>query len=133
MKLATGLLLAFTVAMVAVHLTSARLLRRAWGERPPAWLSALNIFRFEGLYYVALMAYVTWQRSRFLLAPLVIMAVLHVVGWALAEQRPGWLAGTGGTAARARILAGVQVFDLAETVVLLYIGWVLLQAVALRP
>lgn len=106
MKLATALLLAFTLAMVAVHLTSTRLLRRAWGERPPRWLSVLNIFRFEGIYYLALMAYVAWRGSRFLLAPLVAMAMLHVVGWAVAERRGGWLVNAGGEAARARILTG---------------------------
>ncbi len=132
MKLATALLLAFTLAMVAVHLTSTRLLRRAWGERPPRWLSVLHIFRFEGTYYLALMAYVAWQGSRFLLAPLIIMAVLHVAGWAVAETRRGWLVNPSGEAVRARILAGVQVFDLAETVVLAYISWVLLWAMLSR-
>ncbi len=132
MKLATALLLALTLAMVAVHLTSTRLLRRAWGERPPPWLSVLNIFRFEGTYYLALMAYVASQGSRFLLAPLIIMAVLHVAGWAIAERRPGWLVSPGGEAGRARILAGVQVFDLAETVVLAYIAWVLLRLLLSR-
>ena len=125
MKPVTALLLAFTAGMVVVHLTSTRLLRRAWGERRPGWLSVLNIFRFEGSYYVALMAYVAWQRGRFLLPPLVLMAVLHVAGWAWAERRRGWLVNAGGEVARARILAGVQVFDLAETVALVYIAWVL--------
>ncbi len=128
MKLATTLLLAFTLAMVAVHLTSGRLLRRAWRDSAPGWLSVLNIFRFEGTYYLALMTYVAWQDGRFLLAPLVVMAALHVAGWAVAEKRRGWLVNPGGEAARARILAGVQVFDLAETVVLAYIAWVLLRA-----
>ncbi len=132
MKPATALLLAFTLAMITVHLTSGRLLRRAWGERPPRWLSALNIFRFEGTYYLALMAYVVWQGSRFLLAPLIIMAVLHVAGWAVAEKRRGWLINPSGEAARTRILAGVQAFDLAETVVLAYIAWVLLRALLSR-
>lgn len=132
MKLATALLLAFTLAMVVLHLTSTRLLRRAWGERPPRWLSVLNIFRFEGTYYLALIAYIAWQGSRFLLAPLIIMAVLHVAGWAVAEKRQRWLVNPGGEAARARILAGVQVFDLAETVVLAYIAWVLLRVLLSR-
>lgn len=130
MRLASALLLVFTAGMVLVHLTSTHLLRRAWGEQPPGWLSVLNIFRFEGIYYLALMAYVAWQRGRFLLAPLVIMAVLHVAGWAMAERKPGWLVNSGGAAARARILTGVQVFDLAETVLLLYIGWVLARVAA---
>ena len=125
MRLATALLLAFTLAMVAVHLTSGRLLRRVWEGKASRWLSVLNIFRFEGIYYVALMAYVGWQRSRFLLLPLVVMAALHVAGWALAARRREWLADGGGEAARARIVTGVQAFDLAETVVLIYIAWVL--------
>jgi hypothetical protein len=125
MKVAAGLLLAFTAAMVVLHLSSGRLLRRAWGENPPRWLSVLNIFRFEGIYYLALMACVAWKRGRFLLAPLIILAVLHVGGWALAEQRREWLAGAQGEAVRARIVAGVQVFDFAEALVLIYIGWVL--------
>jgi hypothetical protein len=125
MRLATALLLAFTLGMVAVHLTSARLLRRVCEGKAPRWLSALNIFRFEGIYYVALMAYIGWQHGRFLLIPLVAMAALHVVGWAVAERRRGWLAKAGGEATRARILNGVQAFDLAETVVLIYVAWVL--------
>ena len=129
MKLVTVLLLLFTLAMVAVHLTSGQLLRRAWSGGAPRWLSVLSIFRFEAIYYLGLMGYVAWQRSRFLLAPLVVMAVLHVAGWALAEARPGWLVNAGGQAGRARILAGVQAFDLAETVVLVYIAWVLAEAI----
>ena len=133
MKPASALLLAFTAAMILVHLTSTRLLRRAWADQAPGWLSVLNIFRFEGAYYVALMAYVVWQRGRFLLVPLVVMAALHVTAWMLAERRREWLANAGGEAARARILAGVQAFDLAETVLLVYIAWVLAQAIYSRP
>lgn len=131
MTLAAILLLALTLAMVAVHLTSGQLLRRIWAKQAPRWLSALNIFRFEGSYYVLLMGYVAWQRSRFLLAPLLVMAVLHIGGWMVAERRRAWLVNAGGEAARSRILAGVQIFDLAETVVLLYIAWVLARAVLL--
>src|SRR5579864_4008010 len=116
MKLATVLLLLFTLAMIAVHLTSGRLLRRIWAGHASPWLTAVNIFRFEGVYYLALMAYVAWQHSLFLLAPLLGMAVLHVAGWVLAERRHDWLASGGGVAARDRILIGVQAFDLAETV-----------------
>ena len=50
MTLAAILLLALTLAMVAVHLTSGQLLRRIWAKQAPRWLSALNIFRFEGSY-----------------------------------------------------------------------------------
>jgi hypothetical protein len=133
MKLASALLLASTTAMILVHLTSTRLLRRAWADQAPGWLSVLNIFRFEGTYYVALMAYVVWQRGRFFLVPLLVMAALHVAGWVLAERRREWLANAGGEGARTRILAGVQAFDLAETVVLVYIAWVLAQAIYSRP
>lgn len=133
MRLASALLLGFTAAMVLVHLTSTRLLRRAWTQETPGWLSVLNIFRFEGIYYLALMAYVVLQRGRFLLLPLLVMAALHVAGWAMAERRRDWLAEAGGEATRARILAGVQVFDLAETVVLAYIGSVLVRAIFSRP
>ncbi|MGE5206625.1 MAG: hypothetical protein ACM3PW_13495 [Chlamydiota bacterium] len=127
--MATALLLAFTLAMIVVHLTSTRLLRCAWGQAKPRWLSVLNIFRFEGTYYLALMAYVAWQGGRFLLAPLIVMAVLHVAGWAVAERRRAWLVNAGGEVARAHILTGVQIFDLAETVVLAYVAWVLLRAI----
>ena len=133
MRFTSALLLAFTAAMVLVHLTSGRLLRRAWRAEAHGWLSALNIFRFEGVYYLALMVYVVWQRGRFLLLPLLVMAALHVAGWAVAERRREWLAEAGGEAARARILAGVQAFDLAETVVLVYIAWVLTEAIFSRP
>lgn len=133
MRLASALLLVFTAAMILVHLTSTHLLRRAWGEETPGWLSVLNIFRFEGIYYLALMAYVAWQSGRFLLVPLVVMAALHLAGCAIAEQRREWLAGAGGGTGRARILVAVQAFDLAETVVLVYIGWVLAQTLFGRP
>lgn len=129
MTLAALLLLVLTLAMVAVHLTSGRLLRRIWARQAPRWLSALNIFRFEGVYYVLLMGYVVWQRGRFLLTPLLIMAVLHIGGWMMAERRRVWLLNSSGEAARARILTGVQAFDLAETVILLYIAWVLARAI----
>jgi hypothetical protein len=133
MRLASALLLAFTAAMILVHLTSTRLLRRAWAEEAPGWLTVLNIFRFEGIYYLALMAYVVWQRGRFLLLPLLVMAALHVAAWAMAERQREWLAGAGGGMGRTRILAGVQVFDLAETVVLVYIAWGLARAILSRP
>ena len=133
MRLASALLLVFTAVMILVHLTSARLLRRAWAGEAPGWLSVLNLFRFEGVYYLALMAYVAWQSGRFLLIPLVIMAALHVAGWAMAERRREWLEGAGGALGRTRILAGVQAFDLAETVVLVYIAWVLAQTIFGRP
>ena len=133
MRLVSALLLAFTAAMILVHLISTRLLRRAWASEAPDWLSVLNIFRFEGTYYLALMAYVVWQRGRFLLVPLVVMAVLHVAGWAMAERRREWLANAGVATARGRILVGVQAFDLAETVVLAYIAWVLARAIFSRP
>ena len=129
MTLAALLLLVLTLAMVAVHLTSGRLLRRIWARQAPRWLSALNIFRFEGVYYILLMGYVAWQRSRFLLAPLLIMALLHIAGWMMAERRRAWLLNTAGESTRARILTGVQAFDLAETVVLVYIAWVLARAI----
>lgn len=133
MRFTSTLLLAFTAAMILVHLTSGRLLRSAWRAEAPGWLSVLNIFRFEGIYYLALMVYAVSQRGRFLLLPLLVMAALHVAGWAMAERRRDWLAEAGGEATRARILAGVQVFDLAETVVLAYIGWVLVRAIFSRP
>jgi hypothetical protein len=133
MRFTSTLLLAFTAAMILVHLTSGRLLRRVWRAEAPGWLSVLNIFRFEGIYYLALMVYAVSQRGRFLLLPLLVMAALHVAGWAMAERRRDWLADAGGEATRARILAGVQVFDLAETVVLAYIGWVLVRAIFSRP
>ena len=133
MRFTSALLLGFTAAMILVHLTSTRLLRRAWTEGTPAWLSVLNIFRFEGIYYLTLVAYVVLQRGRFLLLPLLVMAALHVAGWAVAERRREWLAEAGGEAARARILAGVQAFDLAETVVLVYVAWVLTEAIFSRP
>jgi hypothetical protein len=128
MKTGAAFLLAFTAAMVAVHLTSGRLLRWAWAGGAPGWLNVRNIFRFEAAYYVALMAYVVWGKGRFLLAPLLAMAVLHIGGWAVAEGRRGWLVESGGEAARARILKGVQIFDLGETVVLVYVAWVLARA-----
>ena len=96
MRLASALLLVFTSAMILVHLTSTRLLRRAWAGDAPGWLSVLNLFRFEGIYYLALMAYVVWQRGRFLLLPLLVMAALHMAGWAVAERRREWLACAGG-------------------------------------
>jgi len=133
MRLASALLLVFTAAMILVHLTSTRLLRRAWAGEAPVWLSVLNIFRFEGIYYLALMAYVAWQSGRFLLLPLLVRAALHVAAWAMAERRREWLAGAGGGMGRTRILAGVQVFDLAETVVLVYIAWGLARAIFSRP
>ncbi len=133
MRFTSALLLGFTAAMILVHLTSTRLLRRAWAEKSRAWLSVLNIFRFEGIYYLALMVYVVWQRGRVLLVPRIAMAVLHVTGWAVAERRREWLTDARGQAAGARILAGVQAFDLAETVVLAYIAWVLGQAIFSRP
>jgi hypothetical protein len=48
MRFTSTLLLAFTAAMILVHLTSGRLLRRAWRAEAPGWLSVLNISALKG-------------------------------------------------------------------------------------
>jgi len=126
-----AILLLWTLAMLGLHLASRWILRRALGaDQPrPAWLTARNVVRFEGLYYVALVAFWWSNRADFPLFPLVVLAAIHLGGWAFAEARRTRLAAASfglGPAAAARlerVLLGIQIFDLAEAAILAYIGW----------
>ncbi len=121
------LLLAFTLAMIAVHLATMALVRRMIAAAHPRWLTPANLVRFEGVYYLALAAFVLWYPDRRLLWPLLVMGTLHVGGWALAEIRPQVLSPSNAGGDFDRILCGFQVFDWLEALVLLWIVWALVR------
>lgn len=125
------LLLLWTLGMLGLHLASRAVLRRALDPAgsPPAWLRFANIIRFEGAYYAALLGYVWLERARFLLTPLILLAAIHILGWIYAEAEGKALLASAvvlGAARTNRILTGIQIFDLAEALVLFYIAWKLI-------
>ena len=137
MKAFVALLFVWTLAMLGLHLASRPILRRALksGAERPAWLNAPNVVRFEGLYYVALLAF-WWAggdahdaSAGSMLAPILVLMGIHLTGWVFAEAknpqlaRLGSLADSAALERRERILLGIQFFDLAEAVVLAYIAW----------
>lgn len=109
MRIYTILLLAYTAAMLALHLVTTLALRR---------VSARTLLRFEAIYYAALLGYVA-AGGRALLWPAVILGAIHLAGWVISETRPAYVHHV----ASARVATAVQIFDWAEAVVLIYIGW----------
>lgn len=119
--------------MLGLHLASRPILRRAFRSPAsrPSWLSATNIVRFEAGYYVALFAYACFARAESVWIPLAVLGVIHVAGWLFTEVRRTALASVASvlsqeTSRLERILAGIQVFDLAEALALAYMGWKLI-------
>ncbi len=112
MRVFTYLLLLYTMAMFAVHLVSAWILRRQW-------ISEIALLRFEATYYVMLVAYAVMVRTRGLVIAVAVLAVIHLSVWAVYEaRRPA--------AAAPSTLVAVQVFDLGEALALAWIAWTLL-------
>lgn len=121
-------LLVWTFAMLAVHLGSRPILRKALspGEGRPRWLRVVSIVRFEGAYYIVLLGYALLGPAQFLLAPVVVLGVIHMAGWFYVEARRSALAAfepARGTARVEQVLLAVQLFDFFEAVVLIYVGW----------
>lgn len=102
------LLVAATAAMFALHLVSAPLLRRG--------VPAVTLLRWEGAYYVLLLASLLVPDFRRLLIPAIVLAVIHFSAWAYTERRPSTEPPSPG------ILRAVQVFDATEAVVLVWIA-----------
>ncbi len=121
----TWLLIVFTAAMFALHLTSGRLLRRALaGNRSSSGLTVVNIVRFEAVYYAVLAVYVALRPSVTLLIPLIVLGVIHLLAWIVAEGAHNLA-----SSLPARTIALVQGFDWGEALVLVWIGWRLSHAV----
>ncbi len=121
------LLLAFTLAMILVHLATTPLVRHMLAAAHPRWLTLANLVRFEGVYYLVLAAFVLCYPDRRLLWPLLVMGSLHVGGWAVAELRPQLLSPANAGGDFDRILRAFQVFDWLEALVLVWIAWALLR------
>lgn len=126
MKIAAGLLLFWTLAMLGIHLASRPVLRRALampGERP-RWLSLRSVVRFEGVYWAGAVAFSIWLCQLLPLWALATLGFIHVGGWLYGESRR-WFAGRltpldpGLTN---RVLWGVWVFDLVEAVALVVVA-----------
>ncbi len=105
-------MLVYTIAMLAVHLLSAWLLRRRW-------VTAIALLRFEALYYVLLSAYAVLVHTRRLAFAVAILGTIHLAVWVTYEvRRPA-------AAPSNRTLVAVQVFDWGEAVALLWIAYIL--------
>ncbi len=114
MRVFTQFVLLYTLIMLAAHLVSSWLLRRRW-------VRASALLRFEGAYYLALVAYVASARAHALIVPVAVLAIIHFGVWAMAEAKPSSVVVADGRTTRA--LIAVQIFDWAEALALVWIGW----------
>ena len=126
MKIAAGLLLLWTLAMLGIHLASRPVLRRALaapGERP-RWLSVRSVVRFEGVYWTALVAFSIWFWQLLPLWALSVLGVIHIGGWLYGESRR-WFAARStplDPGRTDRVLWGLWVFHLVEAVALIVVA-----------
>lgn len=121
------LLFVFTIAMLAYHLASMRLVRRATRIRS-ALLNVRNLVRFEGVYYLALTVFLVWTHAMKLLVPLLVLGTLHIAFWIASEMRPAWFNVAAGADGRTeRVLFAIQIFDWGEALVLFWMAWTLLR------
>lgn len=107
-------MLVLTFAMLALHLFTATALRRHW-------VSAMALLRIEAAYYVVLVSYLVFHRTRFLLIAGLSLAAIHLALWLHGELRRSKSAGL----TRATLVA-VQLFDSLEAVALGAIVYVLI-------
>lgn len=127
MSFGAVILLLWTIAMLAVHLSSRQLVERMWepGQNRLAWLTVNSLVRFEGLYYIAAVIYAVMARRAALFVPIAVLAVIHFAVWAAVERRSD---APVAASERKRLLDRIQIFDWGESLALVYIAWWLVEA-----
>ncbi len=123
MKTFSLVLLGLTVGMIATHLATPFLLRRAFvGNDSRRRFLALVLLRWEAFYYASFLAYVAVFRSLPLAIAAAVLGTIHLGAWAYGEFRPAALNAVTETGGRNGLLSGVELFDLGEAVVLVWIA-----------
>jgi hypothetical protein len=120
-------ILAATIAMLAVHIGSWKLVE-AWygagGSRLGGVLTPLRVVRGEAIYWVlVLLGWPLW-RPLALKVSVATFAAIHCAAWMVGEfKRQQIVAGPAKSSSRRKLAQAITVFDWIETFALLAVGW----------
>jgi hypothetical protein len=116
-----------TIAMLAVHISSWKLVE-AWygagGSRLGGILTPLRVLRGEAVYWaLVLAAWPLWHPLAMKMA-VAMFAAIHLAAWWIGEIRRAKIAaGPGDNPSRRKLARAVTVFDLIETLPLVAVAW----------
>lgn len=125
MNILAPILIAYTGIMLAIHVSTARILE-AWNGAADSWISRRfppqRALRTEALYWVlVLVGWSLWRQAGWKIA-IVIFAIIHLAVWAGGEAGAIRLSTSGDSAAARKERLAIIAFDLAEAVVLVAVA-----------
>lgn len=122
-----ALIVAFTLAMMAVHLNTGRLIKQWTGRRGswlPEWFTVTNLVRGEALYWALVLLSRPWKIAPPMKFVVAIFATLHLAVWLLAEfRRMRGSSRLGAVTGSPRAVHAIAAFDFVEAIALLAVGW----------
>ncbi|MGH9437246.1 MAG: hypothetical protein ACRD22_04945 [Terriglobia bacterium] len=127
MKILALIVAAYTVVMLLIHVSTAKILD-AWngpaGSWIKRWFPPQRALRVEALYWLlTLAAWPLWPSSAWKTL-VVVFAAIHFAVWGAGELRTIHLSGGGDLSSETHQARGVIiVFDLVEAAVLVAVGW----------
>lgn len=124
MKILAFVLIGYTAVMLAIHVSSWKLLR-LWNGPGESWakrrFSARTVLRVEALYWLLVLASWPFWPSVGWKAVVVVFAAIHLLAWVAGEARAVHAGGSPSLPRKAhRYIVG---FDLVEAVALVAVGW----------
>lgn len=120
MKILAVVIIAYTVGMLVIHLSSWKLLEK-WQRSVGAWFSPGMVLRIEALYWLLVLASWPFWPSAGWKTLVVVFAAIHLGFWMAGELRAMRLGAL--TAPPAKVNRYIVAFDLVEAVALIAIGW----------
>lgn len=125
MNILAPILIAYTAAMLAIHVSTAKILD-AWNGAADSWISRRfppqRALRTEALYWILVLAgWSLWSQAGWRIA-ILIFAIIHIAIWAAGETRAIRLSTSGDSAAAHKERLAIIAFDLAEAVVLVAVA-----------
>lgn len=125
MNILAPILIAYTGVMLAIHVSTARILD-AWNGAADSWISRRfppqRALRTEALYWVLVLAgWSLWRQAGWKVV-IVIFAVIHLAVWAAGEAGVIRLTAPGDSTAARKERLVIITFDLAEAVVLVAVA-----------